>query len=257
MARAVRTTSTVRAPEKASASVRYESWLLRALIAAAATFALMQRQPISAMGGFVAFVVSFAPLVPARRAGVPRLAELAWVLGVALTGISTALNVYDHVTHWGKFVHAADAFLFVALVSVLLLGYRDRLRLELPDELAGALAIFGGIAFGVGWEIVEFTIDWVFDTDLQKSNTDTMTDFLANDVATVVAALLVVRLYSHVLSSRSRLEWGTLGDWLVDGPSRVLDRHGHLMAVLGIMVIALVIAVLWFAGRPVPGLPSG
>src|SRR5205823_3078761 len=106
---------------------------------------------------------------------------------------------------------------------------RHRTRAEITDELAALLAMFGGILFGVLWEIVEFVRDWVAYSDLQKSNTDTMTDFLWNDLATVIAALVAMRVYCRVVTAADRDQLAGVAEWLVDGPSHMLDRHGFAL----------------------------
>jgi hypothetical protein len=176
-------------------------------------------------------------------------------VGIALPLLSTVLGLYDHVEHWGKAVHAIDGFCAAFIFGVLLLGWRDLARVELADELAAPLSMFFGIFFGVMWEVVEFIRDWVAYSDLQKSNTDTMTDFLFNDVAVVIAALLAMRLYCHGLGTRDRQSLGTTAEWLVHGPSRLLDRHGLAMTAIAVGLIAASIIALWFAGRPIPGIP--
>ncbi len=192
---------------------------------------------------------------PSRRGRIENLLLITLAVGVALPIVSSAFGLYDSIQHWGKLVHAADGFCAALLFGFLFLGWRERARIDLADELAALLTMFFGIFFGVMWEIVEFVRDWVAYSDLQKSNTDTMTDFLCNDVAVVVASLIAIRLYCHVLGRYDRATLGTTDEWLVDGPSRVLDRHGFLLTILAGLVVAMAIALLWFAGRPVPGIP--
>jgi hypothetical protein len=141
-----------------------------------------------------------------------------------------------------------------AMFAVLFLAWRDLTRTDFTDELAALLAMCVGILFGLLWEIVEFVVDWVAYSDLQTSNTDTMTDLLWNDVACVLAALLVGRLYARLTDERDRKQLGAIAEWLVDGPSRLLNRHGLTLTILTAGCIAAAIAALWFAGRPVPGL---
>ena len=180
---------------------------------------------------------------------------LVLALGVLLPIASTALGLYDHVQHWGKLIHAIDAACATFIFGLLLLGWRERTHIDLTDELAALLTMFAGILFGVLWEIVEFVRDWVAYSDLQKSNTDTMTDFLWNDIATVLAGLLAVRVYCRVVSQIDRRQLAAVAEWLVDGPSRVLDRHGFALTVVAVGLTAATILALWFSGRPVPGLP--
>lgn len=192
---------------------------------------------------------------PSNTGRIRNLLLILLAIGVALPMISSALGLYGTIQHWGKLVHAVDGFCATLIFGLLFLGWRDRARIQLADELAALMIMFFGIFVGVIWEIVEFVRDWVAYSDLQKSNTDTMTDFLFNDVAVVIASLLAMRLYCHVLVSADREALGAAAEWLVDGPSRLLDRHGFLMTLIAALLIAAAIAALWFAGRPVPGLP--
>ncbi|GAC1316066.1 MAG: hypothetical protein NVSMB2_08520 [Chloroflexota bacterium] len=168
--------------------------------------------------------------------------------------VSWLTGIYERVTHWGKFVHVAEGLAFGFLIALLLLGWRDRERIDITDELAGLVTICAGILFGVGWKIVEFVQDWAAYADVEKSNSDTMTDFLWNDFGTVIGALLAVHVYCSVLRGRERDTIGAVAHWLAHGPSRVLDRHGvAVTAVVAVGAVAAVMAV-WFASRPLPGL---
>lgn len=193
--------------------------------------------------------------VPAQRGRAIQVMVIILAVGVLLPLVSTLLGLYDHVTNWGKAVHAVDGACATLIFGLLLLGWRDRVRTELTDEIATLTAIFGGILFGVLWEIVEFARDWVAYSDLQKSNTDTMTDFLCNDVAVIIGALVAMQAYCHVATARDREGLGQIAETLVDGPGRVLDRHGLALALVASGLIAGTVLVLWFAGRPVPGVP--
>jgi hypothetical protein len=192
---------------------------------------------------------------PAPRGRATTALAIVLAVAIALPLASTAFGLYDRIEHWGKLVHAIDGACATFIFGMLLFGWRDRTRTDLTDELATLLTILAGILFGVIWEIIEFVFDWVAYSDLQKSNTDTMTDFLWNDLMTIAAALLAMRVYCHVASADDRPRLGDVAEWLVDGPSRVLDRHGLALAVIGGALIAATVAALWFSGRPVPGLP--
>src|ERR1700730_8168137 len=131
-----------------------------------------------------------------------------------------------------QLVHCVAALCVTLAVGLLVLGWRDQAAIDLSDQLAALLSIFAGIGFGVAWKLTEFVLDWVFVIDLQKSNSQTMLDLLANDVGAVVAAVLATRLYCHALSTRQRQEFGAAAAWLVRGSNRVLDRHGVLVTIV-------------------------
>ena len=117
--------------------------------------------------------------------------------------------------------------------------------------------MISGVLFGVIWELIEFVLDWVRASDIQKSNTDTTTDLLWTDVGVVFGAVLAVRLYCHWRCARDCHQPGDLAVWLFDGPSRWLDQHGMLMTVVVALVAGAAVAALWFADRPVPGFAIG
>jgi hypothetical protein len=176
-------------------------------------------------------------------------------VGIALSTVSAVFGLYDRVQHWGKLVHAVDGFCAAFVFGLLLLAWRDQAAVDLADELSALLSMFFGILFGLMWEMVEFIRDWVAYSDLQKSNTDTMTDFLWSDVAVVVAALLAMRVYCRWMDLAERQSLGRTAEWLVDGPSKVLDRHGLAMTAIALGLIAAAVLTLWFADRPIPGIP--
>ena len=51
-----------------------------------------------------------------------------------------------------------------------------------------------------------------------------------------------------------RREIGDVSVWLVDGPSRLLNRYGLLITALVAAIAAIAVASVWFSGRPLPGL---
>lgn len=176
------------------------------------------------------------------------------VVAVLLPLVSSAVGLYDRITHWGKVVHGVEGVLVGVAVLWLVLGWRDRERIDMPTELATLVTVFAGIVFGVVWETVEFVIDWSTYSNLQKSNSDTMTDFLWNDIGAVIGALLAARLYYHVLADSDHQELGSTAVWLFDGPSRFLDRHGVAVTIAVVLVVAGGVLAVWFASRPLPGL---
>jgi hypothetical protein len=143
------------------------------------------------------------------------------------------------------------------LIGLLVLGWRDHKQIDFGDQQATLLSIFAGIQFGVLWKLVEFVLDWVWITDLQKSNSQTMIDLMWNDVGAVVGAVLAARLYCHLLNAGQREQFGGVATWLVSGPSRELDRHGVFVTIVVAAIASLTVAGLWLAGRPVPGFGNG
>jgi len=157
----------------------------------------------------------------------------------------------DKLAHFVLIVPVVIAF------GVVLLGYRDRARVDLPDQLAALLAMLVGMLVAMLVELVEFVSDWVLSTQIQPTNTDTMLDLLASYVGAAVGAVFAMTIFCRWLTAAQR-EWlGSLGVWLSDGPSRVLDKHGFAITFAVTGLVGITVAALWFAGRPVPGIGNG
>jgi hypothetical protein len=234
--------------------INWESWLIRLVLAALALFDILAGSRNAGVAPAVAFVISFIPPVISHfsRLRVPRVLELAWVLSVALIGAADALFLYDRIIHFGKFVHGVEGFLIASMSGYLLLAYRDREELSVHTHVVAMVSGFVGVTFGAFWEFLEYVLDWIRYSDLQKSNTDTMTDMLWNNLGAVLGTMLILRLYYHRSDLVVRRELGDLAAWALSPIGHLLDRRGKLLAVLALVGIALYVAALWFAERPLP-----
>ena len=152
-------------------------------------------------------------------------------------------------------LHCLAAFIVALGIGLLVLAWRDQQRFDIDDRLVALLTMCIGLLFGVAWELLEFVLDWIRYSDLQQSNLATMSDLLWNDVGSVLAGSIVVWVYCRLLDLRTRERLGALAQFLVDGPSQMLDRHGFLMTIVVAILAAIAVGALWFAGRPVPGFP--
>jgi hypothetical protein len=232
----------------------WESWLARGVLAASALFALVAGPRGAGVAAALAFAVSFVPALVWRWSGqrVPRGVELAWVVAVALVGISDALALYDRIVYWGKFVHAAEGLLVAAVAAYLLIAYRDRESLDVHTHVVALVAMFVGLTFGAFWEFLAFMIDWIRNSDLQKSNTDTMTDMLWNNLGAGLGTLLALHAYYHWTDLTVQRELGDRAAWLFNLIGRLLDANGKLLAALVLLGIASYVAALWYAERALP-----
>jgi hypothetical protein len=203
--------------------------------------------------------VSFIPPLVQRlsKTHVPRVLEFAFVLGMALQFISESLKLFEIFTYWDKIVHPTLVALTAIIATWLLVGYRDAFDKRLPPHLIAAVAMLLGIAVGGFWEFFELGSDWFGDANLQKSNADTLTDIIANNLGAIVATLLGLWIASHRLAPGQRQEMGQIARWLAHGPSRLLDRHGRLIGAGLALIFGGVLAASQAIDRGTPTLAAG
>jgi uncharacterized membrane protein YjdF len=66
-----------------------------------------------------------------------------------------------------------------------------RKRGDLGPAMSSLFSLAFALSIAVGWEIYEFSMDSLYGMTLQKSNTDTMVDFITCAIGAVVTMLLV------------------------------------------------------------------
>ena len=187
---------------------------------------------------------------------VPRVLELTFVLAMFLQYVSESFKLFELFTYWDKLVHPAEIFLASAVVALLFLGYTELRGLKIPDGLSAAGAMLFGMALGTSWELLEFALDWFGNANLQKSNADTLTDVLTNNVGAIFGTLLAFWLYRHRTSQHQREELGQLAAWLSDRLTRLFEHHGFLVGLVLALLLAAILAAGWLTDRdPVPDPP--
>ena len=189
-------------------------------MAATCQFQIISGNVQGAVVALEGLVISLVPLLVERRgkSHVPRLLEFAFTLAIALQFISESTKLFEIFTYWDKIVHPTLVALTSTIVAWLLLGYRDAFHKRIPTQFAAAFGLCAGMSVGAFWEFVEFASDWFGDANLQKSNGDTMTDIISNDIGAFVATLLGMFVYVHVFSSAQRNELGSVAQWLAHVP---------------------------------------
>jgi hypothetical protein len=240
-------------------ALHWESWLLRAALLATVAAQLAMRNTSGAIVAAQGFVVSLLPLLIQRlsKTHVPRPLEFAFVFGMALQYISESAKLFELLTYFDKVVHPTLVALTSMITAWLLLGYRDAFHKRYPVQFVGVFSLFTGISVGAFWEFVEFASDWFGDANLQKSNADTLTDIMANNMGAFVATLFGLWAYAHRLSPWQREEIGHLAQWLADGPGRIGDRYGRLLGTGAAVLLGLALFAAQWVDRGSPALASG
>lgn len=152
----------------------------------------------------------FAVAMLGRLVLLPRVYDLALVLGLSLQGWGEVLGMYDSWAGFDTVVHVTLPF-FVAPVV-----YIGLARLQVvPDPKDDTdtrrhwgifvVTLTVGMAIGALWELVEWALDAWAGADLQEGLTDTNRDLLADTIGAVLGALLLVQWSRHSWGSVRRI----------------------------------------------------
>jgi len=236
-----------------------ESWLLRAALLGTLAVQLANHNPQGALVAGQGLLVSLLPLAIGRlsKIHVPRPLDFVFTAGMALQYVSESTKLFEVFTYWDKIVHPSLVAITAMLAAWLLLGYASANAKRIPIQFGAAFGLLLGTAVGAFWEFVELGSDWFLGANLQKSNADTMTDIIANDVGAFVATLVGLFLFVHVFSANQRREMGLIARWLAHGPGVLLDRHSRLVGALAAVLFATVMAAAQWIDRDEPALASG
>jgi len=168
--------------------------LLRGLLVIAAVVLLADR---GVDGGTAVLALVAAVAVAVRFLLLPRLYDLMMIVALALQGVGEASGAYDALEWFDRVVHLvvpmlASGVLYVALARLDVLpdprddtGWRHHLGIGLVTFALGA-------AFGAVWELIEWSSDGIFGSELQESNEDTVGDLAMDCLGALLGAGLLV-----------------------------------------------------------------
>lgn len=104
----------------------------------------------------------------------------------------TTFEHFDIVTHCASGVLSAwFGYDFANII------YRK--RGDLGPAMSSLFSLTFALGIAVGWEIYEFSMDQIYGLTLQKSNTDTMVDFICCAVGAVFTTIFVALLRNGVI----------------------------------------------------------
>jgi hypothetical protein len=172
------------------------------------------------LGGVANLLVAGGALLIARAVNLPRLYDLGFTIALILTGWGEALGLYDAWKPYDNVVHFVVPMLcsqvaYIALARIEVLpDMRDRFT---PHRYAGIFTVTMalGVAIGGIWEILEYSSDRLFGSNLQLSNRDTVGDLISDTLGSAVGGLLLV--------AWTKFGWGSVRR--IPGQSRYEEAH--------------------------------
>jgi hypothetical protein len=132
-----------------------------------------------------------------RLVNLPRAYDVAFMLAVVLQAWGEALGAYDAIPWFDNVAHFTLPF-FLAPTLYIVLARLDVVP-DPKDETSlhhyigiGIVAFALGVALGGLWEIVEWSSDNTFGSQLQLGNDDTVGDLIADSLGSLFGAALLV-----------------------------------------------------------------
>ena len=148
--------------------------------------------------GWLPLAVASAAVIAVRFLDLPRAFDLAFILAMVLTGWGEAFRLYDRFGYFDVLVHFLVP-LFGAPCVYIALARLD----TLPDpadaygsrrHLAGifVVTLALGLAIGAVWEVLEWTSDQLFGSNLSLGEKDTIGDLVADAAGALCGGVLLV-----------------------------------------------------------------
>lgn len=175
--------------------VRLHKLLIRVLLVVMiieGVYLLYERQWLSLFLVNLIIFILLAPVVFKQQLNVTLPAEFhisAVLFSFAALYLGEVQEFYQRIWWWDIALHATAGLLMgiVGFLLVYVLNETERVRLNLTAGFIAIFAFLFAISIGTFWEIFEFTVDQIFQTNMQKPMlgdpsglTDTMWDMIVN-----------------------------------------------------------------------------
>ena len=174
---------------------------------------------LSAFTGTLVLAFTFMPGILARQLNLVLPVEFSLVTNVFLCA-SFALgevgDFYARFWWWDLMLHSLSA-LTIGLIGFLAIYVFIRAkRVFVPPIYVASMSFSVAVTTGSLWEIFEFSMDWFFGFNMQKSGlVDTMTDMIVDTLSAFIVATLG---YFYVKNGDSLIIDGVIRDFLKKNP---------------------------------------
>jgi hypothetical protein len=141
--------------------------------------------------------ISALAVIAIRFLLLPRPYDLAFCLGLGLTGWGDALGLYERIGFYDLVVHSLASFFFAPVLYILLARAEVLSDLKQVSTAHHYIGVFVvtlalGLAVGAVWEMAEYSSDHFLGTDLAKGERDTATDLMVDGTGAAAGGALLV-----------------------------------------------------------------
>lgn len=183
---------------KISSIHRHLTLLLQAVLIIELAVALFTQQWLTGFVTVGIIVVTTVPILLARRLQVyipPKFQLLAITFIFASLFLGEVRDYYTRFWWWDTALHTMSGFLLgiVGFLLVHILNEVEDIGIYMKSGFVAFFALMFAIGVGALWEIFEFTMDRLFNMNMQKAMlgddsglTDTMFDLIADTIGALV-----------------------------------------------------------------------
>ena len=170
--------------------------ILKTILVCGAVLELAQGNWLAALATIGVIIVVLLPVALSHQFDVkiPPEFELCAVLFVmAALFLGEVQGYYQKFWWWDLLLHGASGLILgiFGFLLVHVLNEKEDLHLSLKPSFLAFFAFLFALGMGTLWEIMEFTIDQLFQTNMQKSGIkDTMGDLIVDGIGAMFISVL-------------------------------------------------------------------
>lgn len=188
--------------------------------------ALMGKQLwLSAFAGSIILALTFLPALLERQLSVQLPVEFTLITTAflyAAFALGEHQDFYGRFWWWDLMLHSLSALTIGIFGFLMVYVFHLTGRINIAPIYLAIVTLCLSVTTGTLWEIFEFSMDWFFDFNMQKSGlVDTMTDLIVNAVGGLLAALLG---YLYVKNGDSLIVDRAVRRFVEKNP-RFFERH--------------------------------
>lgn len=174
---------------------RIQQWLsvlLQLAILVLLATALFKGKWFLAFIAAIVLALTFLPALIEHQLGVLLPVEFSFftcLILYASFGLGEVQGFYQKFWWWDLLLHSFSAFVMGMIGFLVVYVFYMTRRISMSPFYVALVSFCFAVTLGTLWEIVEFSMDWGFGFNMQKSGlNDTMTDLMVDGLGALVAA---------------------------------------------------------------------
>jgi len=179
---------------KMTKTQRYVKLSLQLILAIGLVSSIIAANWINVLFIIFIIILSAFPIVFAKHYKIilPTEFELAAILFIfGSLFLGSSVGFYNRFWWWDILLHGISAVLLgiIGLLLIWILNHNEKIEMSLNPLFICLFSFSFAVSIGALWEIYEFTIDYFFDANMQKSGlVDTMWDLIMDTAGAIIVS---------------------------------------------------------------------